>query len=407
MRRPSLSGRQPSRGVPLPASCGDALVARMLDPAAVAARREAVSAATHQKRYDGDSWTSTLLVVGPRALDRIRLPWACVMAVTLVWTVPVMSSGQRGRVNLEQFVSAYNLVLTTLSFLLVFRMNRAAVRFWDCRQMWGKLIEVGRQLTAGAALHCRHAPAARDALAAWTCAFAVGSKDLLRGNAALDAAQLRGILSAADAAAASQAAHMPLYCAAAMRAALAAALGPAGMSPAEAEAPAAVAVATATHRAACLRTLDVHVDELIGQVGGMERIRATPLPLVYVAHLRTFLLCYLLFMPLVYVGHWQWGTIPAMALVAFALLGVEGAAAECESPFEQRANHLAMDAYAAALVANVAEILTVAEVHAAAPWAQPYEAQHRELKAPPPAPRLSLGAKPLPPHAAIAVLPPS
>ena len=85
----------------------------------------------------------------------------------------------------------------------------------------------------------------------------------------------------------------------------------------------------------------------------MERIRATPLPLVYVAHLRTFLLCYLLFMPLVYISHWQWGTIPAMALVSFALLGVEGAAAECESPFAQRANHLATDAYAAALVGNV------------------------------------------------------
>ena len=401
-RRLSVSGMRP--GVQLPASCRDALVARMLDPAAVAARREAVARSTCKKRYDGDSWFSTLLVVNARALDRIRLPWACVMAVTLLWTVPVMASGQSARVNLEQFVSAYNLVLTTLSFLLVFRMNRAAVRFWDCRQMWGKLIEVGRQLTAGAAQHCRERPAARDALAAWTCAFAVASKDLLRGNAVLDAAQLQGILGTADAAAASQAVHMPLYCAAAMRAALVAALGPSALSPAEADAPAAVAVATATHRAACMRTLDVHVDELIGQVGGMERIRATPLPLVYVTHLRTFLLCYLLFMPLVYVSHWRWGTIPAMALVSFALLGVEGAAAECESPFEQRANHLAMDAYAAALIANVAEILAAAEVHAAAPWAQPYEAQQREAQAPP-APRLSLGAKPLPPHAAIAMPP--
>jgi putative membrane protein len=300
-------------------------------------------------------------------------------------------------------VSAYNLVLTTLSFLLVFRMNRAAVRFWDCRQMWGKLIEVGRQLTAGAAQHCRHAPAARDALAAWTCAFAVASKDLLRGNEALDAAQLRGIISTADANQASQAAHMPLFCAAAMRAALVAALGPAALSPAEANAPPAVAVATATHRAACLRTLDVHVDELIGQVGGMERIRATPLPIVYVAHLRTFLLCYLLFMPLVYISHWQWGTIPAMALVSFALLGVEGAAAECESPFAQRANHLAMDAYAAALIANVAEVLMAAEVHACAPWAQPFEAQQRGAQAQP-APRLSWGAMPLQ-HAAIAMPP--
>ena len=311
--------------------------------------------------------------------------------------------------------------LTTLSFLIVFRVNRAAVRFWDCRQMWGKLIEVGRQLTAGAAQHCRHAPAARDALAAWTCAFAVASKDLLRGNAALDASQLRGILGAADCAIASQAIHMPLFCAAAMRAALVAALGP------DSQPDGAADVATAMHRATCLRTLDVHVDELIGQarapvfmdisrlacmlmqafyafcrsqVGGMERIRATPLPLVYVAHLRTFLLCYLLFMPLVYISHWQWGTIPAMALVSFALLGVEGAAAECESPFAQRANHLAMDHLAAALVSNVAEILTAAEVHASAPWAQPRrggvngEAVQRQS---------SLGARP--PHAAIAMPP--
>jgi hypothetical protein len=105
-RRLSMQG-----GVPLPASCKDALVARMLDPAAMAARREAVSAATHQRRYDGDSWGSTLLVLNARALDRIKLPWACVMATTLVWTVPVMSAGASARVNLEQFVSAYNLVV--------------------------------------------------------------------------------------------------------------------------------------------------------------------------------------------------------------------------------------------------------------------------------------------------------
>ena len=384
-------------GVPLPPSCKDALVARMLDPAAAAARREAVFAATASqrqgRRYDGDSWRSTLLIVNARALDRIRLPWCCVIAVTLLWTVPVMCSGASSRVNLEQFVSAYNVTLTTLSFLIVFRVNRAAVRFWDCRQMWGKLIEVGRQLTAGAALHCRHAPAARDALAAWTCAFAVASKDLLRGNAALDARQLTGILGTADCAVTSQAAHMPLFCAAAMRAALVAALGP-DAAPAAPDAPLAAAVAAATHRAACLRTLDVHVDEMIGQVGGMERIRATPLPLVYVAHLRTFLLCYLLFMPLVYIGQWQWGTIPAMALVSFALLGVEGAAAECESPFAQRANHLAMDAYCAALVANVAEVLVAAEVHATAPWAKGAQDARRR----------SMGAAPMP-HAAIAMPP--
>ena len=264
-------------------------------------------------------------------------------------------------------------MLTTLSFLLVFRLNRAAVRFWSTRQMWGKLVEVGRQLTAGAAQHCSHHPEARDALVAWTCAFAVASKDMLRGHAALNAAQLSGILSPAECAAASAAAHMPLYCATAMRTALTAALGADATVPADGAAAISVqrAIALASHRAAVFRTLEVHIDEMIGQTGGMERIKATPLPRVYTTHLRTFLLGYLLFMPLVYISHWQWGTIPAMALVAYALLGVEGAASECESPFADRDNHLAMDVYAAALTANVSEILAAAEVHAAAPWAQP------------------------------------
>ena len=224
-----------------------------------------------------------------------------------MWTVVVEGSGNSKRVNLEQFASAFQLVLTTLSFLLVFRLNRAAVRFWSVRQQWGKLVEVGRQLSAGAAAHCGHAPAARDALVAWTCAFAVASKDMLRGNEAVCADQLAGILSPADCAAASTAAHPPLFCAAAMRAALAAALGP-GAAPDAGPAgellslPAALAYAT--HRAAVMRTLEVHVDELVGQTGGMERIKSTPLPIVYVSHLRTYLLGYLVLMPLVYIGHW-------------------------------------------------------------------------------------------------------
>ena len=284
--------------------------------------------------------------------------------------------GWRGSVarRRQPHVSSYHhpipiLDAAALSFLLVFRLNRAAVRYWDTRQMWGKIVEIGRQLTAGAVVHCTHAPLARDAICAWTCAFAVASKDMLRGHAALDSAELTGVLPAADAEAVSRATHMPLFCAAALRAALAAALGP-GATP-ESDPLSARSVATATHRAAVLRTLEVHVDELVGQVGGMERIKATPLPIVYVSHLRTFLLGYLLCMPLVYIGHWQWGTIPAMALVSFALLGVEGAAAECEAPFADRHNHLAMDVYCAALIANVGEILHAAEVHAAAPWAQP------------------------------------
>ncbi len=294
----------------------------------------------------------------------------------------MLVSGRVSALNLDQFNSAYNLVLTTMSFLLVFRLNRAAVRFWSTRQMWGKLVEVVRQLACCAATHLAHAPVQRDAVCAWACAFAVASKDFLRGHANVDAEELSGILKPADCALASASPHPPLFCASAMRTALTAALGPECVlldaerhaarngAPADAAADLRFVVAASTHRSAVMRVMETHIDELVGCTGGMERIKATPLPVVYVSHLRTFLLGYLLLMPVVYLHVWRWGTFPVMMLVSFALLGVEGAATECESPFGDRCNHLAMDRYAATAVANVQEVLRAADVHAQMSWAQ-------------------------------------
>ena len=53
-----------------------------------------------------------------------------------------------------------------------------------------------------------------------------------------------------------------------------------------------------------------------------------------------------------------WGTIPAVAAIAFALLGIEGAATECENPFSpKRTNHLGMDGFCEATQREVMELL--------------------------------------------------
>lgn len=66
------------------------------------------------------------------------------------------------------------------------------------------------------------------------------------------------------------------------------------------------------HSSAVMAKLLEHVDELATLCGTMERIRATRLPIVYVSHLRTFLVLYIISMPFVYVSSWGWGTIPAV-----------------------------------------------------------------------------------------------
>jgi len=50
--------------------------------------------------------------------------------------------------------------------------------------------------------------------------------------------------------------------------------------------------------------------------------------------------------------------VPAVATVAFALLGIEGASTECENPFSgARTNHLGMDKYCVGSQDEVAEML--------------------------------------------------
>ena len=112
------------------------------------------------------------------------------------------------------------------------------------------------------------------------------------------------------------------------------------------------------HSATLMHTARGHVDVLVDVAGAMERIKATRLPIVYVAHLRTFLLVYILSMPFVYVSLWGVGVVPATAMIAFALLGIEGAATECENPFSaKRTNHLGMDGFCENVIADLGAML--------------------------------------------------
>lgn len=170
----------------------------------------------------------------------------------------------------------------------------------------------------------------------------------------MDAAQVVGVLSVEEVEAMNAVKHLPLFASSAIRTSLVLALG--GSS----EVPVGVAVQRSQVRDAMER----QVDTLISMVGMMERIKSTPLPLVYVSHLRTSLLLYLLLMPLLFVGSWGWATPAALAAIGFFMLGVEGASTECESPFQKdHWNHLRMTAACALLFENTQQILDAADWH--------------------------------------------
>ena len=324
----------------------------MNDPANVRARRAHLArGASRQPEYDSASWARTACSCDgrARALDAFVAPLALVNVVSVAWTMLAQTSTLSERMTEARALDgAYALTFSAMGFLLVFRLSRAAVRWWSCRAAFGAIVAGVRDFVDVTLIYgCEDGDgdddesAAVDDAVAWACAFASASKAFLRGERVVARDETVGILSDEDRDAVMSAEHPPLFCISMCRRAVRRLFG------------------GSTIRDASLR------EELHGQLaflalqeGALERLRATKVPEIYVVHLRTFLCLYLISMPFVFVNRWGYGTIPAVACVSFALLGIEGAATECEIPFQaERHNHLRMDAYVAGCFANVSAML--------------------------------------------------
>jgi putative membrane protein len=282
----------------------------------------------------------------PRAIDNYFAPWIITVLNAAICTVLSEVKGVNfGNELLYHWDTVYTVVLkTSLAFLLVFRLNRVAIRYWETRTMWGNLTFNSRALVSGILLHLEENSVLRDRAIAWVGAYAVACMHFIRNDQEIPTEELWGFLTRPDIEKMLDSQHAPLYAATQIRRNLKKALR---VSP-------ATLPALAHARAVQMNLFEVLINDLIAQVSGMEKIRSTPLPIVYVAHLRTFLFLYLLSLPYIYVGEWGWATIGLVGFTAFALLGIEGASTECEVPFNKsRCNHLALDAYCLIILENI------------------------------------------------------
>ncbi|CAL1709226.1 unnamed protein product [Somion occarium] len=91
-------------------------------------------------------------------------------------------------------------------------------------------------------------------------------------------------------------------------------------------------------------------------VTNLERIKSTPLPFAYQAHLRMSLWLYLFFLPFQIFGAFQWLTIPATAFASFLLLGFLEIGQEIENPFNYDLNDLDLDHFCLAVQRELHEI---------------------------------------------------
>jgi len=108
----------------------------------------------------------------------------------------------------------------------------------------------------------------------------------------------------------------------------------------------------------------------------LERIRNTPLPFAYQAHLRICTWIYIFTLPFQIYTAYGWLTIPATAFSSFLLLGFLEIGAQIENPFDYDANDLDLDQLCLTIQRELNEICAhPSPDHAAfiySAWNQPF-----------------------------------
>ena len=122
----------------------------MNHPAAVASRSAAFAFSSKglPRKYDYRDWSSTTFILRDRAVSNFIWPLCLCVGVALGWSVLYFTVEplRHDRYDLSEFSTMFGLVFTALGFMLVFRLSRAAIRFWDCRTAWGTIAMRGRVL---------------------------------------------------------------------------------------------------------------------------------------------------------------------------------------------------------------------------------------------------------------------
>lgn len=91
--------------------------------------------------------------------------------------------------------------------------------------------------------------------------------------------------------------------------------------------------------------------------GACERIKNTPIPFSYSIFLKRFILIFIITLPFGFVLSLHYWAIPAVAIIFYALAGLEVIAEEIEEPFGGDANDLPIMKIAEGIKKHVAEIL--------------------------------------------------
>lgn len=228
-----------------------------------------------------------------------------------------------------------------LALLLVFRTNTAYERFWEGRKLWGSTVNTIRNLAWQIWVAVDEVePGDRErkiTTLRLLSAFAISKKRVLRYEPASE--ELKPWVSTSQYKVLQNIQNMPLE--------IARWLGDylqqeykRGL--------------LTNYQLATIHTL---MNNLMDNLGGCERILKTPIPTAYVIHLNQLVLIYCLILPFQFVKDLGWWTGIFVAIVSFALFGIEQIGVEIENPFGYDYNDLPLDKICQTIQNNLEEFI--------------------------------------------------
>jgi putative membrane protein len=105
------------------------------------------------------------------------------------------------------------------------------------------------------------------------------------------------------------------------------------------------------------QTLDRTIGDISLTQAACERLRSTPIPLVYRLLLYRTSYLFLLLLPFGYVESHAWASPVVAGLIAYAFFGLDELAGQLERPFDTHPNGLPIEALAATIEINLRETL--------------------------------------------------
>ena len=291
--------------------------------------------------YDTKNWGNTLIKIylSFNKAYTTRVLFRDIIILTIYTAIIVVIDEEFLVKKMHVNPLFFSLLGVILSLMLVFRLNSSYNKWWEGRKAWGALINNSRTFSSN--LHSiipKDDQASRQYFATQIANFAIALQGHLRDDVnfnefeKLDDAYMEELRSVK---------HVPHKIVSMMFERI------------------EFMVKSGVFSEFDKLNLKTQLEKLIDILGICERIKNTPIPFSHNSYIKTFILIYVFALPFGIVGSLAYYTIPTVALISYALVGVEVISEEIEEPFGRQANDLPLIHLSNIIKDNVYEALEV------------------------------------------------